>query len=182
MTTLQTRSLTRGGAVRLADEGAIEGTLSEFSGTATFSFDGSYLEIFGAKGENYGKAKVYIDGIVAGEINQFDSNAKSSELIFASDPLSADSHTVKVVSEKTSALDAFSYLSIAKKDKFVTVNTDNEKFINIKGSFANVDYDGALFSDVTRLLDGASLTMDFFANSFKLYGVKKPGAAALKYM
>ena len=170
----------KGGAVRLADEGAIEGTLSEFSGTATFSFDGSYLEIFGAKGENYGKAKVYIDGIEAGEINQFDSNAKSSELIFASDPLSADSHTVKVVSEKTSALDAFSYLSIAKKDKFVTVNTDNEKFINIKGSFANVDYDGALFSDVTRLLDGASLTMDFFANSFKLYGVKKPGAGSVK--
>ena len=123
------RVIYKGKTERLDNEKAIEGTETVFYNTASFSFDGSSVEVIGPKAPEYGKATVYIDGINCGEIDQYSQERKTKEVLFVSDPLSADSHTIKIVSEEKSAVDAFIYLSITEKNGIYTINSDNEKFI-----------------------------------------------------
>lgn len=173
------RVIYKGKTERLDNEKAIEGTETVFYNTASFSFDGSSVEVIGPKAPEYGKATVYIDGINCGEIDQYSQEHKTKEVLFVSDPLSADSHTIKIVSEEKSAVDAFIYLSITEKNGIYTINSDNEKFITYSEKPTYEQADGAIEGDIALLKDNTSAQLDFFGNYIKVTAQKKNGAGIL---
>ena len=73
----------------------------------------------------------------------------------------ADSHTIKIVSEEKSAVDAFIYLSITEKNGIYTINSDNEKFITYSEKPTYEQADGAIEGDIALLKDNTSAQLDF---------------------
>ena len=63
----------------------------------TFSFDGDIVEIYGPKRLDRGQADVLIDGMKAGELDEFSDEPAVRQLLFRSGDLYGGRHTLSIV-------------------------------------------------------------------------------------
>ena len=170
----------KGMTEQVANELAYEGTETDFAGSVSYTFTGSLLEIIGRKSDNLGSAKVYIDAMQVGTISQYSETTKTGETLFISEPLSAGEHTVKIVANDLSSIDAFVYTSVASADGSVTINSANAKYVELPADVKSEEFEGAFGGDVTALTDGQTVTFPFYGSYVKLVGLKRAGGGDIE--
>lgn len=62
----------------------------------TYSFDGDQIEVWGNKAPNYGSMEILIDGVTAAIIDCSDAKIQRDILLFKSDKLDGESHTLSI--------------------------------------------------------------------------------------
>lgn len=69
--------------------------------SATLSFTGTSVSLFGAKAPHHGKAQILIDGKAVGTVDSYSSTRQDNAKLFTSQALSKGKHTISVVSMGT---------------------------------------------------------------------------------
>ena len=69
--------------------------------SATLTFSGRFVAWVGPRGHGRGKVKVYVDGSYVGTVNQWASEFRSRQVLFARTFASGGTHTLKLVNKAT---------------------------------------------------------------------------------
>ena len=114
--------------------------------TATVNFTGSKIYLLGTLDPNHGKADIYIDDVKVATINTNSGSRALGQIIFESDTLTAEDHTLKLVASeagKAIGLEAAYVINndgrgmIGIEEKAYTMNEDETitvKLIRVGGS------------------------------------------------
>lgn len=155
-----------------------------YSSTATdyfqYTFVGTDIAWYGQQLTNAGKADIYIDTVLQGNIDLYSSEAKNQMQLWKSPPLNYGSHTLKVVvrSDKNASSTGYQVnvdrlvTSINGADIVYKVN-DSEPSIAYKGSFSRVSDASCYGGDITSSnITGDYIEFPFVGTEVAWYGKK----------
>ncbi|MBJ8350434.1 glycoside hydrolase N-terminal domain-containing protein [Streptococcus sp. CSL7508-lung] len=177
-----------GGTEKYADITNNRHNVSDDSRTATISFIGSGIEVYGLKSTQLGKASVTIDGVDVQELDFYASGAtQKGVLIGRYDGLEEKPHvmTISVKKEATTrgernkiSLDFFKVLRDTSKE-FETLD-DRDSRVQYGSGYHDWP-DSALYGGTEKYADfrtgtfdakAATATLNFEGNGIKIYGIK----------
>ena len=69
---------------------------NEIGASVEFTFVGTAIRWYGQNDVNFGAAEVYVDGVLAGEVNVY-GPAAAQQLLFEADGLAYGKHTIRIV-------------------------------------------------------------------------------------
>ncbi|MFZ6862445.1 alpha-L-fucosidase [Undibacterium sp. Ji67W] len=147
-------------------------TYSTTSGsTATFSFVGTDVNIYGPTGTDHGRADVYVDGLLDKTIDLNATTRNNVAMIYSKTGLSLGLHNVKIVARSDSSnsghyveIDAISFASKA-----------DDTLLNYSSGWFNSIIPGAYKGAVSRTVTpGATVTYSFTGTAIDWFGMTAP--------
>lgn len=134
---------------------------SSSSAASTYTFTGTSIKWIGSKGTNYGKANVYIDGILdTSNIDCYNSTGLHRQTLFSKDNLPYGHHSIKIVPTGTKNSSSSDYNIVI--DEFLNKSTSSK----IDDIDPSITYSGTWTSRLNSPSFGASDSYSSTANSY----------------